>query len=334
MTKRKISILVGLVVIVGVVFVFTYFQKGRVPKHEKDRIQFQLDWKAEIQFAGFFVAREKGFYADENIEVDILEGIGAPTSAKLVGQGKVPLGTCSGAATVIAKAKGIPIKSLAVISQRSPVVIFSLKDSGIEKPQDLIGKRIGLNYNSITYRHYQALINKLNINRTKIKEVGVGWDATPLLTGQVDALIDYTFVNPVNLKVQGKEIIEIPLANYGINPYSTNIIVNEEFLKNNENLVKRFMKSTVKGWEYFIDHPEESIQIFIRTYPERELQVQKVSTPKIIELTQSKEVKKYGFGWQTKARWEETQDLLFGLNLIDRKMDVTTIYTNDFLPLP
>ena len=83
-------------------------------------IQLLLDWKAQMEHAGFFVANWKGYYREEGLVVEILEGSGAPTTARIVGNGTYRLGVSSGSATVIARARGIPVVSLAVINQHSP----------------------------------------------------------------------------------------------------------------------------------------------------------------------------------------------------------------------
>ncbi|MBT4139786.1 MAG: ABC transporter substrate-binding protein, partial [Candidatus Latescibacteria bacterium] len=126
----------------------------------QDQIDFILDWKAQMEHAGFFVAKSKGFYKEAGIEVNILEGTGAPTAARVVGNGTYKLGVASGAATVLSRAKGIPIVSLAVINQHSPVVVYSLVEKNILSPKDLIGKRIGVNVGGTKHREFQAFLRK------------------------------------------------------------------------------------------------------------------------------------------------------------------------------
>ena len=118
-------------------------------KKAPEKIDFLLDWKAESYFAAYYVAQEKGFYKKENLSVNILAGKGAETTAKLVGTGKYPLGSCSAPATVIARSMGVPIISVAVLYQQSPSVIFSLKEKGIKEPKDLLGKTLGVRYGKL-----------------------------------------------------------------------------------------------------------------------------------------------------------------------------------------
>ncbi|MGA1197757.1 MAG: ABC transporter substrate-binding protein, partial [Candidatus Latescibacterota bacterium] len=123
-----------------------------------DQVELILDWKSQMEHAGFFVAKTKGFYEEVGIDINILEGTAAPTAARVFGNGTYKLGVASGAATVMARAQGIPIVSLAVINQHSPVVVYALTEKNIKEPKDLIGKRIGVNVGGTKHREFQAFL--------------------------------------------------------------------------------------------------------------------------------------------------------------------------------
>ena len=125
---------------------------------DNTKVQFILDWKAQMEHAGFFVAKQKGFYEQEGLEVEILEGNGAPTSTRVVGNNTYKLGVASGSATVMARSHKIPIVSLAVINQQTPVVVYSLVEKNITTPADLIGKRIGVNIGGTKHREFSSLL--------------------------------------------------------------------------------------------------------------------------------------------------------------------------------
>ena len=201
---------------------------------DKTQVQFILDWKAQMEHAGFFVAKQKGFYEQEELEVEILEGNGAPTAARVVGNGTYKLGVASGSATVMARAQNIPIVSLAVINQQTPVVVYSLVEKNITTPQDLIGKRIGVNIGGTKHREFQAFLRHQNIPEEDIQLMGMSEASpAPLLAGQVDAMLGYTEDQPVTVELQGHVVNRLALSDYGIDVYSTNIIANESFLKEN-----------------------------------------------------------------------------------------------------
>lgn len=296
------------------------------------RVQLILDWKAQMEHAGFFVALDKGFYLEEKLDVELLEGNGAPTTARVVGNGTYNLGVASGSATVMARVAGIPVVSLAVINQHTPVVVYSLAEKGINTPQDLIGKRIGVNIGGTKHREFQALLRKLDISETSIELMGMSEASpAPLLAGQVDAMLGYTEDQPVTIELRGQAVNRIALADYGIDIYSTNILANQSFLKENPDLVHRFMRATVKGWEYAIAHPEEAVAAYMAKRPESDEPFNRANFKYLTPLLHSPDTEKMGFGAQTEARWAYTQDVLFDLGMIPKKEPVSALFTNEFL---
>ena len=304
---------------------------GKSQTETQDKIEFILDWKAQMEHAGFFVAKAKGFYKEAGIEVDILEGTGAPTAARVVGNGTYKFGVASGAATVLSRAQGIPVISLAVINQHSPVVVYSLKEKNLKTPKDLIGKRIGVNVGGTKHREFQAFLRKQNITEDQIELMGMSEASpAPLLAGQVDAMLGYTEDQPVTVELRGFEVNRLSLADHGINVYSTNIIANEAFLKENPDLAKRFVKASLKGWQYAIDHPDEAVAAYMSQRPESDEAFNQANFKSLIPILQSEDVSKQGIGAQTAERWTHTQDVLFDLGQIKQKVDLDKLFTNAY----
>jgi ABC-type nitrate/sulfonate/bicarbonate transport system substrate-binding protein len=299
---------------------------------DENRIQLILDWKAQMEHAGFFVADQKGFYAEEGLEVEILEGNGAPTAARVVGNGTYKLGIASGSATVMARSRNIPIVSLAVINQHTPVVVYSLKEKNITKPDDLIGKRIGVNVGGTKHREFQALLRKHNISEDQIQLMGMSEASpAPLLAGQVDAMLGYTEDQPVMVELLGKEVNRLSLADYGIDVYSTNIIVNESFLKENPDRVRRFMRATLRGWRYAVAHPDEAVAAYMAKRPESNEAFNRENFKHLIPLLNSPDTEQQGLGAQTEEKWKYTRDILHSLGMIDHNVDIDQLFTNTYL---
>jgi len=302
------------------------------PRQSGQKIQLLLDWKTQMEHSGFLVAQSKGFYAEEGLEVEILAGKGAPTTARLIGNGTYLLGVSSGSATVMARAKNIPVVSVAVINQHSPVVIYSLKESQLLKPSDLVGKRVGVNIGGTKHREFQALLRHLSISEDDIQLMGMTEsNPGPLLAGKVDAMLGYTEDQPVTVELRGREVSRISLAEHGIDLYSTNIIVNEPYMNENPKTVRSFVRASMKGWAYAIEHPEEAVSIYVATYPESDPGFNRANFKRLIPILQSEDVNKSGLGAQTEERWTHTQEVLFDLKLIKKTVPVTQIYTNKFL---
>jgi len=211
--SRKTVSSVALVLLIGalaVVAISCGQKNAPASSASPKKIKILLDWQAEPTYAGFFVAREKGYFEDvkkEGFDVEIVEGNGAATTAQIMGTSDEYLvASDSGEATAIAVSKGIPIKSLAVLYPDVPTVIYSREDTPISKPSDMVGKRIGLIDGSVTVDEYRGVVTANGIDRSKIQEVHVGWDVAPLLTKKVDGLMNYEELTPVDLRLQGHPV--------------------------------------------------------------------------------------------------------------------------------
>lgn len=301
-------------------------------KKQTDKIEFLIDWKAGPEYIGYIVAKEKGYYKEENLDVVLIEGTGASDAAKVIAAGKYNIGVSSASATVIGKTEGMPIISVAVLFQKSPVVIFSLKEKNITRPEDLLGKKLGALFGSSTYIEYKAMMAKQGIDRNQIREIGVGWEVQPLITGEIDALMGYTQNQPNLVRSTGKEVNQIFVEDWGINIYSSNIIVNEHFLKANEDLVKRIVRASLRGWKYSLENQNEAIKIVLKAYPALDEKFVRASTKDTLPLLDSPDTRKYGIGYQSSERWSNLLDLLFEQGIIKDKAGVESLFSNKYLP--
>lgn len=305
---------------------------GKPPETLK-RVQLLLDWKAQMEHAGFFTAKAKGLYEAEGLSVEILEGTGAPTTARLVGSGKYHLGVSSGSATLIARTRDIPVVSLAVINQHSPVVVYALEENDIRKPEDLIGKRVGVNIGGTKHREFQAFLKKVGIEEDRVQVMGMTESSpAPLLAGKVDAMLGYTEDQPVTVELRGRAVTRISFAQYGIDLYSTNIIVNADYLKKNPDVVRRFVHASMKGWRHAVDNPKDAVAAYMAERPESDAEFNRANFRKLMPILMSPDVERMGLGAQTAERWSHTRDILFDLGLIDRKIDVSGLFVSDMLP--
>ncbi len=296
------------------------------PLGNLEKIKLLIDWKAEPTYAGFYIAKEKGFYEKRGLDVEIVEGSGAVTAAQLVGSGEYFIASCSGEATAIARSKGIPVRSLAVFYPNVPTVIYSRADAPIREPKDLIGKRIGISPGSITVEEYRGLLAANRIDRSKIMEVRVGMDVAPLLSKQVDGLINYEEMSPVELRIRGHDIVLLRLRDYGINAYSLNLITNDESLKGETKTIRDIVEATTKGSEFVQDNPDEAAKVFSKLFPQRDSRYVRESIKVVIDLLGNRPV-----GQQTRKEWSETIATLDKLGLLERKVTVDEVAETEFL---
>ena len=290
-----------------------------------------LDWKPQMEQAGFITADARGYYRDAGLSVTMHEGQGATTTAAMVGSGQYGLGLSSGGATIIARSKGAAVVSLALINQHSPTVIFALKSTGIEEPADLVGRRIGLTKTGVKYDEYRALMNKLGIDRSGIEEVDLRKSVAPLLSGVVDAMLGYTEDQPVLVELQGEEVVRIPMHQYGVDILSTNIIANETFMHEHAEVCSAFVAASLRGWKYAVEHPEEAAGIYLERYPESSAEFVRANFQQFRPILFSGDTDSLGLGAQSLERFQATETLLFELGIIQQRVDPAEAFTNRFL---
>jgi ABC-type nitrate/sulfonate/bicarbonate transport system substrate-binding protein len=286
------------------------------------RISFQIDWKAEPLYAGLWIARSKGYFAKAGFDVDILQGNGASLATQVIGVGSGPvIGTANGAETVIARSKGIPVKSAAVLYPRTATVMVSLPRAPIATPQDLVGRKIGLIPGTVTTNEYRALVEANNIDRGKVTEITVDWNVTPLLSGAVDGLIFYEDNVPVQLRLEGKNPTQMRFREFGVDLYSLNIIVNEAAYAREKADLDKIIDAVVMAYEDIRRDPEAAAAIFIKEFPERDPAYVQASMKVVAQLLGDGPV-----GQQTDRGWDATSRTLENLGMLDRRVSPSDVW--------
>jgi ABC-type nitrate/sulfonate/bicarbonate transport system substrate-binding protein len=207
----------------------------------------QLSWVLDAEFAGYYLASERGYYKDEGIDLTIIAG--GPTAAieATVASGKANLGISVPDLTALAMKQGGKFKVVGAQYQKSPLGIMSLKGKGILEPKDLVGKKLGVpasNQQSIA-----ALLKINKVDESKVHILPYSFDPTPIANGELDAALAFVTTDPFVLKDKGLETETFLLADWGYHLYNDTILVTEEFLQKSPETVAGFVRATIKGWQ-------------------------------------------------------------------------------------
>lgn len=264
MNKRRVLTVLtvsGLVILSGcLTYLFWYKspspskpQQG-VGQRSKESIKLnvRLAWQANANSAGQIVALTRGFYREEGLDVSFNEGGIADPSVKTVAAGADDLGFANGPYPVIAaRVAGAPLKILAVIHQEGYHCFCARYDSGIHTPEDWAGRRVGVKApGSPTYFYYQMIIRKLGIDRSKIYEVPVAYDVRPFLVGEVDVFPGAKNNEAVTIENNGIRIKCISPEDYGLRTIGHILFTTEKMLRDHEDVVRRFVRATMRGWDW------------------------------------------------------------------------------------
>lgn len=229
-----------------------------------EKVSLQLQWMHQFQFAGYYVAKEKGFYEDVGLDVDILEFQRGNDSVKKVLSQKVNYAT-GRSSLFVDKSKGKKIVLLVAILQSSPLVFATKKSSGIEKVEDFKGKSIML-----TSKKFLAAIDALlmskRIRREDMKVHKYSFDDKSFIEGKIDILPMYSTDQVYRLHKKGIKLNIFDPKDYGFDFYSDILFTSEKELSEHEKRTENFVRASIKGWKYAFLHIDESVELILKKY--------------------------------------------------------------------
>ena len=231
---------------------------------EMEKVSIQLKWKHGFQFAGYYAAVEKGFYADEGLDVSLKEIDLNHDYIKDVANGKNEYGV-SDSSLVVYHLKQTPVVLVSQIFQHSPLILISHRDSNITSPYELIGKKLMFSIFSSGATPFKALILKTIVDFSKVK-ISNFTTYQDFIDRKVDVTSAYSTSQPYWLKEQGVEINIIDPKSYGIDFYGDNFFTSKQELQNHPKRVEKMRKATLKGWEYALSHQDEIINLILKKY--------------------------------------------------------------------
>jgi len=225
----------------------------------------------------------------------------------------------------------LQVTAIATILQKSPVVYFSLKESGIETPFDFIGKRVGIREGTGVWYTYLSMMNNLGIDRTQITEVPVSFGVSPLLEGEADVLPGFRTNEPKLVEKEGREVNLIKPEDYGVDIYSDVLVTTNQMIEDNPELVEAFVRATLKGWEYSVNNQEKTVDA-VMMYVDTEKTTQEFQSDMLGEfIPLVKPAPGTKIGQMNFTKWNRTYTLLREFDVITVDIDVNDAYTTQFL---
>ncbi|MDI3470544.1 MAG: hypothetical protein OJF62_002607 [Pseudolabrys sp.] len=303
------------------------------PAYALDKVTLRLDWVYGSEHAPIFLARDKGFFKKEGIDLTILPGQGSTVTVKLVGNGNEEFGYAAADQGLMAYAKGLPVVSTAVILQKNPGSIIFPKSTGIKKLTDLYGKTLGVPFLSVGEKQWRYVEKFNKIDASKIHEVATDRNIAAMIEAKkVDAAIAFFFNDGLKVESDGTPMDWILMSDVGLPIYSTALITNENVIKKNPDLVKRFTKAFVEGWTYSLTHEREALDAFLKGNPTVDPKYSAMKLPEVLKLTQTEDTQKHGIGYSTPEKWEAMQKALLDMGIMTTPVEISKVFTNKFLP--
>lgn len=302
-------------------------------KEEKghQKVSVVLDWSPNTNHTGLYVAKEKGFFEEEGLDVDIIMP-GEAGSDQLVGSGKSEFGVSYQESVTEARVQDVPIVSLAAVIQHNTSGFASLKEKNITSPKDFEGKTYGGWGAPLEKAVLASLMEMSNADIEKVDIVNMGEaDFFTAVQRDVDFAWIYYAWTGVEAELRGEKLNMIYLTDYSdqLDYYTPVITTNEEMIQSDPDTVKAFMTAVSKGYEFAISQPEEAAEILIKAVPDLDPELVKKSQEWLSPRYQDDAAR---WGEQKAEVWKNYMDWMLEKDLLEKEMDVEKAFTNEFLP--
>lgn len=301
--------------------------------HAQDKVSLRLNWYLGGLHVPFYYGKDRGFYAAEGIDLTINEGRGSANTVQVVAAGSDTFGLADSSSVILTASKGADIKSVMSLLNTTGFSVVSLVESGIKTPKDLEGKKVAVSAGDPLGQLLQAVCKANNVDCTKIGMVQVDPAAkvVTVLEKKTDALLGGSDDQYFLIKYKGGNPSAMRYADWGANIVGMTIMTTGDTIKKNPDLVKRFVRATVKSWEESKKNPGAAVDAAMKAKPDINRQSTLDQLMVDIDLLDSKNSKgKIGMGAQ--ADWEQTLAILKNYRDLATDKTWTTFHTNEFVP--
>jgi diguanylate cyclase (GGDEF)-like protein/PAS domain S-box-containing protein len=230
-----------------------------------EKVSLQLKWLHQFQFAGYYAAKEQGYYAAEGLDVDIFERSLDKDFIKQVLSGDKDFGI--GDSGILAYyARGEPIVALAAIFQHNPLVFIAKQSSGIISPYEMKGKRIMFDSKGMDDSVLQAVLAEAHLTEKNYTIVKQSFRNDDLIENKIDVMSGYLSDAIFYFQQKNIKVNVINPQNYGIDFYGDLLFTSQNELTQHPGRAEKFRRASLKGWQYALDHPEELIRLISKKY--------------------------------------------------------------------
>ena len=283
-----------------------------------------LDWYPNALHAFLYEAQEKGYFAEEGLDVDIQSPAGVNDAMSMVAAGKADIG--------LYYQQDVPIKSIGAVVQGPLNIILSLKDKNITTPKDLEGKTVGYAGTELSEALVRSIMQSNGADPNSVNMVDVGFDLmSSMTTGNVDATIGCLVNHEVpQMEKEGFEVNYFFPDDYGVPKYYEGIfLASDDMIANNSDTLKGFLRACSKGFEDFKSNTDDVLQVLLDNQDEANFaldpDVEKKSCETLLPLMETEDAK---FLSQTEQCWQENIDWMYDQGLIAEKPDVSDVMVN------
>jgi ABC-type nitrate/sulfonate/bicarbonate transport system substrate-binding protein len=300
-------------------------------KNQLKKVSVVLDWTPNTNHTGLYVARDKGYFEEQGLDVEILKP-GEAGADQLVASGKAEFGVGYQEGVTQARVQDVPIVSIAAVIQHNTSGFASPKEKGITSPTDFQGKKYGGWGSPVEKAVMSSIMKQQNADVEKVDFVNIGdTDFFTAVKRDVDfAWIFYGWTG-IEAEIRGEELNMLYVKDYSekLDYYTPVLTTNEKMIENDPDTVKAFLTAASKGYELAMDNPEEAAQILLEAEPDLDKELVMKSQEWLAPRYQDDAER---WGEQKLEVWENYADWMYENQLLDKKLESKKAFTNEFLP--
>jgi NitT/TauT family transport system substrate-binding protein len=304
------------------------------PALAAEKFTFALNWFPVGDHAAYWVALDKGYFADRGLDVTLESSKGSGDSIAKVDSGRADAGLADSAVVIASHARGTTIKVVGMVFDKTPLNVFSSKDKPVREPKDLEGKTLGAPPGDGQRQVWPAFAKANNIDESKVTWVNIEPAAkvAALAEKRVDAVADYTTGLPLYEKPMGQgNVVMMPWSNFGFDMYSMSIMASQKTMKERPEVLKKFLEAAYLGWRDVMLDPEGALKIFKKRVPEIDVDLIRANMKLGLDLMATQRYKDNGIGWMDEKKMCASVDLVNTYMGLPKKVECKDIFTNEFL---
>lgn len=300
--------------------------------HAADAVSLRLNWYLGGLHVPFYYGKEKGYYAAEGIDLTINEGRGSANTVQVVAAGSDTFGLADSSSVITTAAKGGDVKSVMSLLNSTGYSVVSLAETGIKTPKDLEGKRLAVSPGDPLGSLFQAVAqaNKLDMSKITLVQVDPAAKVVAVLEKRADGLLGGADDQYFLIKQRGLQPAALRYADNGANIVGMTIVTRTDLIKSNPDLVRRFVRATVRSWEEAKKNPGAAVDAALKAKPDLNRQSTLDQLMVDIDLLDSKN-SRGRIGWGAQADWDQTLDLLKKYRDLSTTQPWTAFHTNEFV---
>lgn len=285
----------------------------------EEKVSLRLKWLHQAQFAGYYVAKEKGLYKDERLDVTINPGGPQIVAENLVASGADQFAHGGGLEMAMTgREKGLPIVVLAPLFQKTPFLLIAKKSSGINKLEDMQGKKVSMWFTGMQYI-VRAMLKSRGIDPNKITEVPQPVTMAPFLRGEVDVASVTPYNELQTLYEEGhRDLVLFDPADYGVIVPRDPIVTSEKMIREKPEVVQRFLRASLRGWKHALENQQEAVDIVMKQNPNLKRDHQVAMLREVAKLMLWGPAKERGIGYTDPKAVDFTSRFLLENNQLQK----------------